>query len=80
MSLLMNFNEGLLSCSLQITTNGGRITDKVLKIIPPVYLGFQLKVEKAIFKYCRRNILELLSLTSELRKSWTHRSEEVEKT
>lgn len=47
-SLLMMANEKRVSCSSQTTTGLVQVTDKLLKQIPPVYLGFPFNVEKTV--------------------------------
>lgn len=62
-------NENLLSCSSQTTSSGGRVTNKSLKNIPPIYLGFEFNVERAILKYCSKEVSEILSFILELEKT-----------
>lgn len=38
--------QGVPSCSSQMAMSGGRITDKFLRSIPPMCLGFAFNVEK----------------------------------
>lgn len=61
-SLLMNTSDELLHCSLQKTTRGDRVSDRLLKPIPPAYLGFEFSVQKAITKFCRTEVCRLIPL------------------
>lgn len=68
-SLLKKKNEELYSSSSQTTTSCGRIMDKILKNIPPVYLRFAFNIVGAILRYLITKFSELLTFVSELRNN-----------
>lgn len=71
-------NEENASYLSPTTTSGGRITSKLLKYIPPVYLGFAFNIEKAVLSYFSREVVELISFLFELRLTWKCRSKKGE--
>lgn len=44
-------DKRLFYCASQMTTSGGRKTEKLLKHDPPVYLEFACNLEKASLRY-----------------------------
>lgn len=74
-SLLMKRNQKHVSFSSWTTTHGCQITDRFLKSIPLLYLGFAFIVKKAALRYCSTKVSEQMSNISELRKDWKRRTE-----
>lgn len=50
-SLFKKTNKNPAFGSSMATTSSGQIIDKLLKLIPPVYLGFAVNTEKAVLWY-----------------------------
>lgn len=76
--LLMMTSKKSPSCSSQTTMNGGRILDISLRNIPPMYLGFELNVEKGSPKYCNRKVSEQVPFILRIRRNWKRRRKEGE--
>lgn len=57
--------------------SSGLNTDKYLKHVQPVHLGFVLGVEKAFWSYYNREVSEPISFTSKLRRNWKRNSKTV---
>lgn len=68
-SFLMKRNEEPVSYLSPTSTGSGRMTNMLLKHIPPVYLELVLNIWKTILRYFSRNVLQLLSFISELRRN-----------
>lgn len=43
-----------------------------------MYLRLEFNVEKAVLKYCSGEISKLMPFTSELRRSWNRKGEEMQ--
>lgn len=69
-SSLIGTSKDQLFCALRTTMSGGRIMDKLLKIIPLMYLYFTFNIFQRIMKYCNTKVLELMSYNVHLRKHW----------
>lgn len=67
-SRLMKNNEETLTCLSQTSSSDCRITDKLLKNIPPVSLAFAFNAEKANLRHYSKEFLELVPLISVLKK------------
>lgn len=64
-------------CSSKKTKSGGRNRGKWLGNFPLVYLKFALNDEKAVLRYCSREVFEPIQIVSELRENRKHRNEAV---
>lgn len=56
----MKTNEELLSCFTKKYSKGSLTTFNFMKNTAHVYLAFAFNIEKAILKYCSREVLELV--------------------
>lgn len=68
-SSFMKTSKELHFCLSQTSTYNTRNTDDLLKNSTPIFVGFALNVEKAILKYCSRNVFTFLLFISGLRRS-----------
>lgn len=61
------------------TTSRDWVTDKLIKTNSLMYLKFELYPEKAIIKYCVREVSELVPFILEQERNWRRTGEEVKK-
>lgn len=76
--LLMKTSEKLCFYTLQTGTSSGRITNKMVKHIPLVYITLASSVEKEIKRGCVRKVFELISHISELKRNRKRRGKAAE--
>lgn len=74
-SMSMKMYEDLFPCTWQISTSGKPVTDKLLKNIPLLFLGFVFNIKESILKHCSREFSEPMAFSTELRRNYKRRGE-----